>query len=120
MYSLLNRSSFPRFLIITSRCRFLEMNVQVLNFSNVISPLGLLVERETAVWTAGVAFSLLTASRSALGNTQPPIQFFIMGYFHGVVKQPDRKADCCPPSHSEANNDGAMPPLPYTPSWRDA
>jgi hypothetical protein len=74
-----------------------------------------LVDRETWVLTAGVAFFLLTASRSALVTT---IRFLSNGYqrlFNRVVKRSGREADFSPPSDAEAKNDGAMPSLPYTP-----
>jgi hypothetical protein len=36
------------------------------------------------------------------------------------VKRPGREADHSPPSSAEVKNGGAVPPLPYTSSWRGA
>jgi hypothetical protein len=41
----------------------------------------------------------------------------IEGSFSGVKGQ-EREADQLPPSSSEVKNDGAMPPIPNTSSWR--
>jgi hypothetical protein len=49
-------------------------------------------------------FLFTTASRMALGPTQPPTQW-VPGALSLEVKQPGR---------------GAIPPLPNTPSWRGA
>jgi hypothetical protein len=71
-------------------------------------------------WMVGVRFPagirdfFFTACRPALGPTQPPIQW-VPG-----VKRPGREADHSPPSSAEVKNGGAMPPLPYTSSWRGA
>jgi hypothetical protein len=42
------------------------------------------------------------------------------GAFPPEVKQPAREADHSPPSSAEVKNDGAIPPLPHTSSWRGA
>jgi hypothetical protein len=58
---------------------------------------------------------LTTASRQALGTTQPPIQW-VPG-----VKRQGREADGHSPSFSaEVKNGGAIPPLPHTSSWHGA
>jgi hypothetical protein len=40
-----------------------------------------------------------------------------VGSFPGV-KRPGREADHPPPSSVQIRNDGVIPPLPYTSSWR--
>jgi hypothetical protein len=67
----------------------------------------------------GKIFLFLTASRSALGPTQPPIQL-VPGAISPGVKQPGRKADHSPPSSAEVNNGGDIPPLPHMSSWHSA
>jgi hypothetical protein len=47
-----------------------------------------------------------SASGPALGRTHPPIQW-VPG-----VKRPDREAHHAPPSNTEVNNGGGIPPLP--------
>jgi hypothetical protein len=44
-----------------------------------------------------------TASRPALGPTQPPIQW-VLGALFLVVKRPGREADHSPPSSAEVRN----------------
>jgi hypothetical protein len=48
-------------------------------------------------------FLFTTASRPALGSTQPPVQW-IPGAVSLGVKQPGRKADHSPPSSAEVKN----------------
>jgi len=48
-------------------------------------------------------FPLATASRQALGLTQPPIQL-VPGAFSSEVKRPGREADHSPPSTAEIKN----------------
>jgi hypothetical protein len=48
-------------------------------------------------------FLFATASRPALGLTQPPIQWVRGALFLGV-KQPGREADRSPPPSAEVNN----------------
>jgi hypothetical protein len=52
-----------------------------------------------------------TASRPALGLTQPPIQQ-VPGTLSSGVKWVGREADHSPPSSAEFKNGGAIPPLP--------
>jgi hypothetical protein len=61
-------------------------------------------------------FSLL---RTALGPTQPPIQW-VPGALSLGVKRPGREADHSPPSSAEVRECVELPPLPNTPSWRGA
>jgi hypothetical protein len=57
-------------------------------------------------------FSNITASRTALGPTQPPIQWVPGGLSLGV-KRPGREADHSPPSTAEVKRmSGAIHPLP--------
>jgi len=58
-------------------------------------------------------FLFTTASRPALGYTQPHIQW-VPGALSLVVKWPGCEADHPPPSRAEVKN---APPLPNTPSW---
>jgi hypothetical protein len=57
-----------------------------------------------------------TASRPALGPTQPPIRWVPEAIYPGV-KRPRREADLSPPSSAGAKNGGAISPLPLTSSW---
>jgi hypothetical protein len=69
-----------------------------------------LVQLWATGWTVGVLgidsrrglgiFLFTTASRTALGPTQPPIQW-VPGALSLGVKRPGRKADHSPPSSSE-------------------
>jgi hypothetical protein len=67
----------------------------------------------------GMIFLLSTASRLALGPTQPPIQW-LPGAISQEVKRPVREADHLPPSSAEVKNGGARPPLPHMSSWHNA
>jgi hypothetical protein len=60
-----------------------------------------------------------TASRQALGSTQSLLQW-VPEALSPAVKRPGREADHSPPSSVEVYNAGAMSPLSYTSSWRDA
>jgi len=53
-------------------------------------------------WGLGI-FLLTTASRTALGPTQPPIQWILEAVYLGV-KRSRREADHSPPSSAEVNN----------------
>jgi hypothetical protein len=53
-----------------------------------------------------------TASRPAVGPTQPPIQW-VLGEISSGVKRQEREADHSPPSRAEANNGVAISPPPY-------
>jgi hypothetical protein len=50
------------------------------------------------------------ASRTALGPTQPPIQW-VPGVLSLGVKRPGREADHLPPSSAEVKNAWTIPPL---------
>jgi hypothetical protein len=58
-----------------------------------------------------IFFFYSIASRPGLGPTQPSIQWVEIGPF------PGRKSDHSPPSSVVVENDGAIHPLPHTPSW---
>jgi hypothetical protein len=65
-------------------------------------------------------FLFTTASRTALGPTQPPIQW-VPGDLSLGVKRPERAADHCPPSSAEVK--GCVELYlhsPDTPSWHGA
>jgi hypothetical protein len=51
-------------------------------------------------WKGVVIFLVTTASRPALGPTQPPIQL-VLGALSLGIKRPDREADHSPPSSAE-------------------
>jgi hypothetical protein len=71
------------------------------------------VYRWTTDWTIGVLgfdfrwglgiFLFITASRTALGPTQPPIQW-VPGTLSLGIKRPGREADHSPPSSAEVKN----------------
>jgi hypothetical protein len=61
-------------------------------------------------------FLYSTASRPALGPTQPLIQW-VLGALSLGVKRKGRESDHSPPSSDEVKNGGAIPPLAHTPSW---
>jgi hypothetical protein len=60
-------------------------------------------------------FLFTTASRPALGLTQPPIQW-VPGALSLGVKRPGHEADDSFPSSAEVKMRGAIRPLPNTPS----
>jgi hypothetical protein len=57
-----------------------------------------------------------TASRPALGLTQPLIQW-VQGEISPRMKRQEREADNSPPSSTEAKKGGDIPPLPPMSSW---
>jgi hypothetical protein len=61
-------------------------------------------------------FLYSTASRPALGLTQPPVQW-MPGALSPGVKLPGREADPSPPSNTEVKNGGAIPLLFHMSSW---
>jgi hypothetical protein len=61
-------------------------------------------------------FLFSTASRPALGPTQPPIQWY-RGLFPRGLKRQGLEADHSPPSSAEVKKGGAIPPLPHMSSW---
>jgi hypothetical protein len=79
------------------------------------------VQRWATGWTIGVlgfysrrglgTFLFTTASRTALGPTQPPIQW-VPGALSVGVKRPEREADHSPPSSAESRMRGDTPPFP--------
>jgi hypothetical protein len=64
-------------------------------------------------------FLFITASRPAVGPTQPPMRWVPRALFLGI-KRPGREADHSPSSDSEVKMCGAIPPLPIMSSWRRA
>jgi hypothetical protein len=67
----------------------------------------------------GKIFFFSTASRPALGPTQPPIQW-VTGTRFPEVKWPEREADHSPQSTAELKNGGAVLSLSHTSSWLSA
>jgi hypothetical protein len=62
-------------------------------------------------------FLFTTASGTALGPTQPPIQW-VPGALSLKVKQLEREVDHSPPSSAEIKNAWSCTSTPNTPSWR--
>jgi hypothetical protein len=70
-------------------------------------------------WGLGI-FLFTTVSRTALGPTQPPIQW-VPGALSLGVKQPGREADHSPPSSAEVKECAELYlHSPNTPPWRGA
>jgi hypothetical protein len=92
---------------------------------NIWAGIALSVYRRATGWTVGVhfrqgqkSFLFSRVSRpAALEPTQPPIK---PGTNSPVLKRQGYEADHSPPSSAEVNSGGAIPPLPYTSSWRCA
>jgi hypothetical protein len=68
-------------------------------------------DRGFETWQGLGIFLFTTASRQALGPTQPPIQQ-VTGDLSLGVKQPAREADHSPPSMPRSRMRGAISPLP--------
>jgi hypothetical protein len=69
---------------------------------------------------AGARNFFTTASRTALGTTQPPIQW-VPGALSLGVKRPGREADHSPPSNAEVKECVELYlHSPNTPSWLSA
>jgi hypothetical protein len=64
-------------------------------------------------------FLFITASRPALGPTEPPIQGVPWALSLGV-KRPRREAGHSPPPSAEVKNVWSYASIPNTPSWRGA
>jgi hypothetical protein len=60
-----------------------------------------------------------TASRRALGVSQPPTQW-VPRSLSPEIERLGREADHSPTSSAEVKNDETLLPLPHTPSWRGA
>jgi hypothetical protein len=66
-------------------------------------------------------FFLVSASRPALGPTQPPVQWVPGGLFPEGKAQPGRDANHSPPSSAEVKNEQELYLLsPHAPPWRVA
>jgi hypothetical protein len=88
----------------------------LIKFSIDIMPLGYGLDGRVSNLGRGKIYLFSTSSRSALGPTQPPIQW-VPGAISPGVKRPGREADHSFTSGAEIKNDGAIPPLPHTSSW---
>jgi hypothetical protein len=76
------------------------------------SSVGIVTDGWGSIPGRGGIFLFSTASRPALGPTEPPIQLICWGLLQGGVKRPGCESDKSPPSSAEYKNDGAIPPLP--------
>jgi hypothetical protein len=70
-------------------------------------------------WQGLGIFLFTTASRTALGPTQPPIQW-VLGALSPGIKRPGREADHSPPSSAEVKECVELYLHPSTPSWHGA
>jgi hypothetical protein len=80
-----------------------------------------------ARWMADVRFPVGARNCSLLHSFQTGSGAHLASYitgtgelFHAGVKRSGREAENSPPPSAEVKNDGAMPPLPLTASWRGA
>jgi hypothetical protein len=104
-----------------------EVNqVQILYCGNYLFYLVLSLRRWATHWSAGVRFSAGTRIFSipynfqiGSGDHSTSCPADTDGYCRGV-KRADREANHTPPSSAEVKNNGAIPPLHNTSSWRDA
>jgi len=64
-------------------------------------------------------FQFTTASRPALGPSQPPLQW-VPGALSLGVKRPTHESDHSPLSSAEVKNAWSCTSAPNTPSWRGA
>jgi hypothetical protein len=64
-------------------------------------------------------YQSINVNESALGSTQPPIQW-VPGALSSGVKRLEHEANHSPPSSVEVNKEGAIPQHPHTSSWRRA
>jgi hypothetical protein len=87
--------------------------------SSVSIATGYGLDGQGSIWQKQEIFLYSTASRLALGLTQPPIQW-VPGAFSLGVKQLGHEADHSPPSIAEVKNGGPIPPLPNMSSWHGA
>jgi hypothetical protein len=62
--------------------------------------------------------SFFSACRPTLRPTQPPIQWVSVAVSLGVHRR-GPEADHPPPSSAVLKNNGTIPPLPKTSSWRN-
>jgi hypothetical protein len=85
-------------------------------FPNTPSWRGAQLKKAQDNFTFTLGISLFTASKMALGPTQPPIQC-VPGAISLEVKRPGREADYSPPSSAEVE---LYLHSPNTTSWRDA
>jgi hypothetical protein len=97
----------------------------VLNETSV----GSVIHLKDTDWTIGILgfdsrrglgiFFFTTMSRTALGPTQPPIQW-IRGALSLRIKRPGHEADHPPPSSAEIKEKVELYLHSHTPSWRGA
>jgi hypothetical protein len=100
--------TYPKYLEITPTVFQEEQKDQVRKQTSTINSLSNFLS---------MLFSM--ASRPALGSNQPAIQWTLRAVSSGV-KRPGRRDDHSLPSSAEVKNDGGIPHLPHTSSWRDA
>jgi hypothetical protein len=129
---------FLRYILISSHLRRLPSGLFPLGFPTkilyafLISPLraGAVIPQSVYRWATGwtigvpgfdsrwgLGIFFFTASRTALGSTQPPIQC-VQGALSLGVKRPGREADHSPPSSAEVKESVELYlHYPNTPSW---
>jgi hypothetical protein len=100
-------------LIIQTTCFCIEAGITLCSYGIQVGRLGF------DAWQGQETFLYSTATRPALGLTQPPTQR-VPGTLSSEVKRPGREVNHSPQSSTEVKNGGAIYALPSTFSWHNS